>query len=420
MLIQKASPLTVSALDQASRSMLECLPWESCGGAIQTELDMMQCRQMESGSSLPPQTWTKGCDAQKLDPDPGGRKTARKSVRSVLLTSVARKGAAKNVAGDVASDSTGDAAKDDAAKDFTKDAAREAAWKAVTEAVQEATKDAASNAVKDIALSVPSRELPAAAVHAPLVIPKYAKDAREDFYIVRVPRRRHTRLDPSAKALQAGTHQSSCAAPDRESTTQVVPAATSKMKIFEAAAFDAALYSQAGAMKPPAGVSIQSRRRAWPRCADDDRVYLHANPAIHRSHNRSEEWHEEKTREIKARGGRKAWFGKPVQRIRWMRLQESQSKNKGERLKTPQPWTFSRPLDFGDVPESKLPDDVRKDPAWLKSCAWHREMKRMRDLREHEARRSERETRQFYVDFVDSMRPTLTGKGSDSKGADVA
>ncbi|RCI09081.1 hypothetical protein L249_5127 [Ophiocordyceps polyrhachis-furcata BCC 54312] len=440
MLLQKASPWTVVTLEQVSSSMLEYLPWLRevllGGWPAAEELDTMQRRQMEPGSSLPPQTWTKGRDAQlaggeerlqtkrALDPQPGGRRTARKSVRSVLFTSLARKGATPNVAQAVASDSTADATKDDAVTDAARDAAREAAWKAVTNAVQEATrKNGTSDATKDIASSVPSQEITPAAVHAPLVVPEYHEDDRKNFHIVRVPRRRHSGPNSCAKTVQTGTDPSPCAAPHQEPTAQVVPTPTAKSmkKTFEAAAFDAGVYSQAGAGKPPAGVTIQPRQEARPSCAEDDRVYVHANPAIHRSHNRSEEWHKEKAREIKDRGGRKAWSGKVVKRVQWTaHVQESLSKDKGERRTTPQPRTFSRPLDFGDVPESKLPDDVLKNPAWLKACEWFRKMKRLQDHRERAARRSEHETRQFYGNVVARKRPIMGEDGSAATRARTA
>ncbi|RDA86274.1 hypothetical protein CP532_5691 [Ophiocordyceps camponoti-leonardi (nom. inval.)] len=421
MLPQKASPLPIVTLDQVSSSMLEFLPWVSCG-VIGTDLKLVAGYSSVIGDLA--RASTDKIRTRKLDPDPGGRKTARKSVRSVLFTSVARKGAANTAAGDAASDSTVDATKDDAVTDATREAAREAAWKAVTDAIHEATQQIATrNAKKNTASSVPSQGITPKAVHAPIVVPEYSEDARKNFHLVRVPRRRHTRSDPPAKALETGKHPSPGAAPDQEPTAQAVPTPTpkSKTKKFEAAAFDAGIYSQAGAVKPPAGVSIQPPQKARPSCPENDRVYVHANPAIHRSHNRSEAWHEEKAREIKDRGGRKAWSGKVVKRIQWTtHVKESRSKEKDERRTTPQPRTFSRPLDFGDVPESKLPDDVRKNPAWLKACEWFRNVKQLQDLREQAARRSEFETRQFYGNVVGRKLPLVEENRFVETGARTA
>ncbi|EQK99138.1 hypothetical protein OCS_05147 [Ophiocordyceps sinensis CO18] len=176
---------------------------------------------------------------------------------------------------------------------------------------------------------------------------------------------------------------------------------------FDSAAFDAAIYKQPGAMNPPHGMSLTNQRQQKSaHASEDERMYIHANPAVHLSHNRSEEWHQQKAREIQARGRRKAWFGRVIERQRWLRAREVAQKRQANgnesayRLVSPQPWTYRRPLDFGDVEESHLPDDVLGDPGWLKACAWHREVRHMKTLRRRLALRSAQETRQFFRDVV--------------------
>ncbi|PNY26226.1 Uncharacterized protein TCAP_03843 [Tolypocladium capitatum] len=183
----------------------------------------------------------------------------------------------------------------------------------------------------------------------------------------------------------------------------------SKIQDFDSASFDAVIYQQPTAMKPPPGVLIPARpQRSLPSSSDDQRMYLHINPAIHLSHNRSEGWFKAKAEEIKSRGGRKAWFGKVIERQRWLHAQKNHEevangKGSGQRRANQQPWTYSRPMDFGDLPASQLPDDVLKNAAWLKACAWHREIKRIRALRHREAKRSKQETQEFYKTVMAGM-----------------
>ncbi|PFH60293.1 hypothetical protein XA68_11176 [Ophiocordyceps unilateralis] len=412
---------------------------------------------------------------RQLDPEPGGRQTARKTTHSLLAAAVTRardypkgalkdaakdflKDAAKDVpqdisldvirvhdaatatAGDAAEESIDDAAREAAhsvtgdaiikvarnaaevsgrvaAHDAAWDAAKHAAWDAARDAARNATQNATVDPVKDdaenTANDVPSTVTATAIVFSrvsPLDLPEKLDDANGNLhFIVRPPPKSQRWLSKRpAMVLQSSSTEPPTA--DQMTAAQAAPAPTTadtggQHCKFNAAAFDTAIYSQAGAMKPPAGVSVPPRRKRRLSGASDDRVYVHANPVIHRAHNRSQEWHKEKAREIQARGGRKVWFGRVMERIQWRRRRESRS-NQSARLTTPQPWTFSRPLDFGDVPESELPEAVLENAGWVKACAWHRETRRMMDLRHQESLKSEAETRQFYVDVMQSIRPS--------------
>lgn len=151
---------------------------------------------------------------------------------------------------------------------------------------------------------------------------------------------------------------------------------------FDSNAFDAMIYQQSSINWQPS-LPFPPRRSLkgeLPRS-------LLVNPAIHGMHNRSEHWYQKKHREIAARRGRKAWFGKPVERMKWLEAQEvalEEERQKAERngapsfRKDPQPKPVQRILDFGDIPEQDLPEDVRNNPGWLKACAFMRQMSRMR------------------------------------------
>lgn len=153
---------------------------------------------------------------------------------------------------------------------------------------------------------------------------------------------------------------------------------------FDASVFDALIYQQPAASKPPPGVVLPRLPERKQSSSEDQRLYVHADPRIHTLHNRSERWHKAKAREIQARGGRKRWFGKAAERIRWVQCQKNE-KERDLRLgrpglrPEPKPWTYTRPLDFEDVPESDLPEDVLRNPDWLKACAFFRDARRARE-----------------------------------------
>ncbi|OHW94428.1 hypothetical protein CSPAE12_06797 [Colletotrichum incanum] len=148
------------------------------------------------------------------------------------------------------------------------------------------------------------------------------------------------------------------------------------------------LYGQAEATSPPDGVLLPSAlinnlANAQPSAEGREQFYMKLDPRIHWSHNRSEQWYNLKMEEIKARGGRKANFGKAAQRMRQQRLEGERRDEEEKRAieqglpvpinKPPQPWSHHRHMDFGDVPEEELPAYVRKNPEWLQATAWMRQ-----------------------------------------------
>lgn len=178
---------------------------------------------------------------------------------------------------------------------------------------------------------------------------------------------------------------------------------TAKRRDFDSEAFDAMIYRQSS-LRPPPGVPKQSAARpktpAQVPSTGDQRKYLAVNPAIHLTHYRSDEWFKQKALEIQSRGGRKAWFGKVIERRRWIRAKEraeeekqkaAKMSNKKPKRVDPQPWSYNRIMDFGDVPEEELPEDVLQNPAWVKACAWHRENEAKRVLRDRAAKEAHRE-----------------------------
>ncbi|KAL6701092.1 hypothetical protein J3F84DRAFT_392758 [Trichoderma pleuroticola] len=172
-----------------------------------------------------------------------------------------------------------------------------------------------------------------------------------------------------------------------------------KAHVFDSEAFDAMIYRQS-TLRPPPGVSVQAPPRpktpVQQSSIEDQGQYLAINPAIHYPYNRSEEWYKEKALAIQARRGRKAWFGKVIERRRWLRAKEraEDERNAATQKPTrvdPQPWSYDRIIDFGDVAEEELPEDVLQNPAWVKACAWHRENQAKRVLRDRAARNANRE-----------------------------
>ncbi|KAL6807140.1 hypothetical protein GGI42DRAFT_268772 [Trichoderma sp. SZMC 28013] len=172
-----------------------------------------------------------------------------------------------------------------------------------------------------------------------------------------------------------------------------------KAHVFDSEAFDTMIYRQS-TLRPPPGVSVQAPPRPKTPVQqppiEDRGQYLPINPAIHYPYNRSEEWYKEKAVAIQARRGRKAWFGKVIERRRWLRAKEKAEDERNAATPKPtridpQPWSYDRIIDFGDVPEEELPEDVLQNPAWVKACAWHRENQAKRVLRDRAARDANRE-----------------------------
>ncbi|EHK45075.1 hypothetical protein TRIATDRAFT_88018 [Trichoderma atroviride IMI 206040] len=175
-----------------------------------------------------------------------------------------------------------------------------------------------------------------------------------------------------------------------------------KARVFDSDAFDAMIYRQS-TLRPPPGVASQAPARPKTPVkkppVEYRRQYLPINPAIHLPIKRSEEWHTKKALEIQARGRRKAWFGKVIERRRWLRAKEKAEEDERSAAKEPnqkplridpQPWSYNRVIDFGDVPHEELPEDVLQNPAWAKACAWHRENHAKRIFRERAAKNANR------------------------------
>ncbi|KAI8673856.1 hypothetical protein NCS55_00707300 [Fusarium keratoplasticum] len=181
---------------------------------------------------------------------------------------------------------------------------------------------------------------------------------------------------------------------------------------FDSAAFDACIYRQSD-LRPPPGVVIPSRKtRKAKASSEEPRLFLPVNPAIHRMHNRSEDWYKKKCQEIKRRPRRKAWFGKVLERQRWLNAREAKLDEECEQarlagkdppFRPPQPRTHKRILDFGDVPEEELPEDVRNNPAWLKACAWHRETMNKALQRQHQVNKTTEETQRFFMEAFSEL-----------------
>lgn len=191
---------------------------------------------------------------------------------------------------------------------------------------------------------------------------------------------------------------------------------TVKSAQFDSSAFDTAIYKQLGAAHAPAGVTVAPHLPNYtPR--ESQRRYIHANPAIHGMHNRPDVWYARKAQEIQDRGGRKFWFGKVAARLRWLKSKRSESakakpvdENTLPERSDPEPRTYNRPLDFGDVPESQLPEDVQQNEDWLKACAWFRQQQNMREIRLRESKRCEQEANEYYKIISQGGLPNL---GSD-------
>lgn len=115
-------------------------------------------------------------------------------------------------------------------------------------------------------------------------------------------------------------------------------------KVVDEASFDSLVYSQADASAPPLGVQLRKPAAPAKSQPRDEPYYAHIDPRLHWPHNHSEEWRKAKQKDIEARGGRKANFGRAALRMREQRLREG-------------------PANLVD----QLPDRIREDPAWVRA-----------------------------------------------------
>lgn len=112
--------------------------------------------------------------------------------------------------------------------------------------------------------------------------------------------------------------------------------------------FDSLIYAQEGAAPPPLGVSVRRKQKPQPAPKPeptDEPFFMHMDPRQHWPQPQREQWYQDKLKEIEARGGRKANFGKAAQRM------------KERRLKEPRPKSF----------EEGLPERIRANPALVRA-----------------------------------------------------
>lgn len=174
---------------------------------------------------------------------------------------------------------------------------------------------------------------------------------------------------------------------------------------FDSEAFDSLIYRQSS-LQPPPHVTISSRIVKYrPVYGDQKPLYLPVNPAIHHMHKRSRAWYRQKCDEIRGRPKRKEWFGKVVERQRWLQALEVKKQQKMKQAQQdgttppyipPEPRGVKRILDFGDLPEEELPEYVRSNPAWLKACAWFRECEDKATVRQRHVNNKTKETESYF------------------------
>ncbi|KAF5567693.1 hypothetical protein FPHYL_3118 [Fusarium phyllophilum] len=174
---------------------------------------------------------------------------------------------------------------------------------------------------------------------------------------------------------------------------------------FDSEAFDSLIYRQSS-LQPPPHVTVSSRIVKYrPVYGDQKPLYLPVNPAIHHMHKRSRAWYRKKCDEIRRRPKRKEWFGKVVERQRWLQALEAKKQEKIKEAQQdgttppyipPEPRRVKRILDFGDLPEEELPEYVRSNPAWLKACAWFRECEDKATARQRHVNNKTKETESYF------------------------
>jgi hypothetical protein len=161
--------------------------------------------------------------------------------------------------------------------------------------------------------------------------------------------------------------------------------------------FDNIIYGQQGAAQPPRGrwpveqTSIPRKNHDPPTDPLQQAascLYIHMDPRVHWTHNRSEEWHRAKRDEMAYRGTRKDSVGKAAARMGAKRLRRDLMRRampSYEAANGAESRDSGRHIDFGDVPEADLPDMVKANPEWLKAAAWMRECRQASVERQRDA-----------------------------------
>ncbi|KAK1521594.1 hypothetical protein CABS01_16498, partial [Colletotrichum abscissum] len=169
---------------------------------------------------------------------------------------------------------------------------------------------------------------------------------------------------------------SNCACPEKLTIYKKLTCEDRRIELcrtFGERRFDAMIYGQPDALPPPHGVFVGTGPASVGAAGAVKKTYrpsyMRVDPRIHWSHNRSDKWFEQKMEEIKARGGRKANFGKAAHRMRMQRIaterREAEDAPMGAlaegrdriplvRSKPTEPWSHHRQMDFGDVPAHEL------------------------------------------------------------------
>ncbi|KAH6840760.1 hypothetical protein B0I37DRAFT_357613 [Chaetomium sp. MPI-CAGE-AT-0009] len=138
------------------------------------------------------------------------------------------------------------------------------------------------------------------------------------------------------------------------------PSQFPKPKEIDTARFDALIYSQPGASSPPPGIDLTPANPPPPTKSttstatetpaetqpQDEPLYLDIDPRIHWPQAHSAAWHAAKRAEMRARGNRKANFGRAAQSLRRQQQREAQRR---------EPF------------EDALPEKMAENPAWVRA-----------------------------------------------------
>lgn len=151
-----------------------------------------------------------------------------------------------------------------------------------------------------------------------------------------------TRLKPEPKEKEHSLKLSASPKSRPDAITHAHPSEKPRQSLTEkdTSNLDSFVYAQS-LQSPPEGALIN---RAEPR-RQESVLYAALDPRTHWMRPHSEAWYQKKEEEIRARGGRKANFGKAAQRM------------KRERLK-------------GDTLEARLPDRVLENETWVSALRW--------------------------------------------------
>jgi hypothetical protein len=153
---------------------------------------------------------------------------------------------------------------------------------------------------------------------------------------------------------------------------------------FDSSAFDSQLYAQEGALSPPSGVCIVGECDEQSLQQTLVPPFPHYKPRVHGMQHQRQAWNRCMAEANQTQPLRKAWLAKASERQQWSTNGRERAADEehlfsrtAQRHARPgvTPWMHNVAIDFSDIAEDDLPEDVKHNSTWMSICAQFRKNK---------------------------------------------